>query len=158
MDRINWKIEKIVKKGNYNYAIVRNHPNRTKNDYVLEHRIVVENHIQRLLEKDEIVHHINEIKKDNRIDNLQIMKSDEHGKHHQEHVGLTLINLICPECQKKFIREARQTKARKPKCIFTACSPKCRGKFSRKIQMFGYTNEIINAINNNLGLEFNSKN
>jgi len=63
-----WDIEKTIKKGDYNYALVKDHPNATKNGYVLEHRIVMENHIGRLLTKDEIVHHINENKKDNRIE------------------------------------------------------------------------------------------
>lgn len=51
-----WKTEKIVSKGDYSYAIVRGHPNATKNGYVLEHRIVMENHLKRLLNPDEIVH------------------------------------------------------------------------------------------------------
>ena len=50
-----WKIEKIVKNGDYDYCIVRDHPNRTKNNYVLHHRIVVENHLGRLLDQSEIV-------------------------------------------------------------------------------------------------------
>ena len=61
-----WVIEKVISKGDYNYALVRGHPNATKNNYVLLHRIVMENKIGRLLTKNEAVHHINENKKDNR--------------------------------------------------------------------------------------------
>lgn len=50
-----WKIEKIVSKGDYDYCIVRNHPNRTSSDYVLHHRVVVENHLGRVLNSDEVV-------------------------------------------------------------------------------------------------------
>ena len=67
-----WNIRKIVSKGDYNYAVVPEHPNRTKNNYVLEHRVVMENHLGRLLNDDEVVHHINGNKKDNRIENLTI--------------------------------------------------------------------------------------
>lgn len=51
----NWKIKKIVKKGDYLYALVPEHPNKTKNGYVLEHRVIMENHLNRLLNSDEVV-------------------------------------------------------------------------------------------------------
>jgi len=50
-----WKVEKIVKKGAYLYALVPEHPYATKNGYVLEHRVVMENHLNRLLNPDEVV-------------------------------------------------------------------------------------------------------
>lgn len=49
-----WKIQKIVSKGDYNYAITKEHPKATKNGYVLEHRIVMENHLGRLLNSDHV--------------------------------------------------------------------------------------------------------
>ena len=65
-----WEIEKLIHKGDYMYALVPNHPNATKNGYVLYHRIIMENHLGRLLNADEVVHHINKDKFDNRIENL----------------------------------------------------------------------------------------
>ena len=53
-----WKIEKIVKKGDYLYAVVIEHPCSTKHGYVLHHRIVMENHLKRLLSHSEVVHHV----------------------------------------------------------------------------------------------------
>ncbi len=48
-----------------------------------EHILIMEAHIGRPLEKGEIVHHINEEKTDNRIENLQIMTIREHLLHHR---------------------------------------------------------------------------
>lgn len=45
---------------------------------VKQHRFFMENHLGRKLDKDEDVHHINGIKTDNRIENLQVIKHSEH--------------------------------------------------------------------------------
>jgi len=52
-----------------------NHP-FAKKGWISEHRYVVEQHIGRYLEDTEIVHHINMDKKDNRIENLHIFKTN----------------------------------------------------------------------------------
>lgn len=46
------------------------------------HSVIMEIHIGRKLKKDEIVHHVNGVKTDNRIENLEIMTRSEHAKHH----------------------------------------------------------------------------
>ena len=43
-----------------------------------EHRALMEQHLGRKLNRDEVVHHINGNKRDNSIENLQVMPLSDH--------------------------------------------------------------------------------
>lgn len=74
--------EKIFVSGYY-YLYKPDHPNAIKKGrYIAEHRYVLEQKIGRFLEKNEIAHHINEEKTDNRPENLQVLTISEHNKYH----------------------------------------------------------------------------
>lgn len=65
----------------YIYVWSPNHPNTTVRKYMLEHRLVMEKKIGRLLTKKEIVHHLNGIREDNRPENLALLSNQaEHRK------------------------------------------------------------------------------
>lgn len=151
----NWKGGCRIASG-YSYILMPDHPNSNKNGYVREHVLVMSNHLQRAITKNEIVHHINGIRRDNRIENLVLTTQSLHTSHH--HKGLIKPNSIknlrpatsesmkniwnttmnyrrikpkpCELCGKKIIR--RGSKKRPVKY----CSRACSNRVNRNIQKF----------------------
>ena len=80
----NWKGGKRITSQGYLEIKSSNHPFKNKQGYVPKHRLVVEKHLKRYLTKLEIIHHINEIKTDNRIKNLYLFsKRWQHCVYHR---------------------------------------------------------------------------
>lgn len=78
----------IITHNGYKMLKVPSHPYRDSKGYVREHRLVMEAKIGRYLKPDEVVHHINHDKLDNRIENLEITDLPTHTKeHHTGKVG-----------------------------------------------------------------------
>ncbi len=70
----------------YGYVFVYvgyDHPSANYQGCIQEHRLVMEQHLGRRLKRSEVVHHINGIRNDNRIENLRLCASNsEHVRQH----------------------------------------------------------------------------
>jgi hypothetical protein len=93
-DHNRWKGGKYLCRG-YWLVLKPDHPFCDSRGYVSEHRLVMEKHLGRYLQEWEIVHHINEIKTDNRIENLKLLVSQK--DHRQEH-RVDMTGRICLLC------------------------------------------------------------
>lgn len=131
-----FQISKIIKKGDYLYALVPSHPNATKNGYVLLHRVIVENEVDRLLTSEEVVHHINHNPYDCRLCNLKLMTKEAHRILHEKEKESLYAIIVCPECKNVFIKKIWKgyfDSIKTHNCIF--CSRSCNGKHARKLQL-----------------------
>ena len=145
-----WNGGKCADRG---YVLVKEagHPFADNRGYVREHRLIMEKHVGRLLTEYELVHHINGDKKDNRIENLEIVTRSVHKIIHAETGAATrfkkgnippVINghyKECPKCKKQFwitpSMEKHGNKYCSKECqknqVILSC-PVCEKTFTRK--------------------------
>lgn len=97
-----WKGGRLINKDGYVEIYSPDHPHGRKHTpYVLEHRLVMENHLGRYLTKEEVVHHVNGVKDDNRIENLELFATNG------EHLAETLKGQ-CPKWTPDGIRRIKE--------------------------------------------------
>ncbi len=65
-----WKLGKRKTTAGYIEIMDTSHSHCNNNGYVKEHRLIIENYLNRNLKIKEVIHHINGIKDDNRLINL----------------------------------------------------------------------------------------
>lgn len=80
-----WNGGQYISPSGYKYVICdRGHPRGVKkgkySDYIPEQYAVMEKHLGRYLKQDEVIHHLNGIKLDNRLENLMLCKNKR--EHH----------------------------------------------------------------------------
>lgn len=119
----------------YREVYIPSHPKARPNGCVLEHRIVAEQLVGRVLRDEEVVHHIDEKKDNNTVENLIVFVSqDDHARFHQTGVMIRnedntyyspITENVCENCNSTYVQD-------KSKVRF--CSKKCAGEFSRKVK------------------------
>jgi hypothetical protein len=100
---------------------------------VRQHRLLMERKLGRELSRREWVHHKNEDKRDNRIDNLQVMDAGDHLRHHRQKYPTTF---TCVPCGAKFQPHPGH-RYRNPR----HCSKRCFG-VARRV----YSDELLRSI------------
>ena len=92
----NWKGGRHTMTNGYIALLQPHHPRASARGYVYEHILVAEKHLERFLDKGEVVHHINGNKTDNRPKNLYVFENNsEHLKnHHKDYLASLTSNVI----------------------------------------------------------------
>lgn len=100
-----------------------------KKDYIYKlHKLILEYKLGRKLKPNEVSHHKNENKQDNRLENLEVKNKSKHQREHRIKIGKKSIKRICPICKgkKNYTRKMCQ------KCYLKI--PKKRNKLGRFIK------------------------
>ncbi len=75
-DSPHWQGGEIRNSQGYIFIKFLNHPFKDYKGYVRRSRLIMEKHLSRYLKTSEIVHHINKVKDDDRIENLMLFSSN----------------------------------------------------------------------------------
>jgi hypothetical protein len=84
----NWKGGRTVTPDGYVLIKQPDHPNADVRGYVYEHVLVASAHLGRPLAVGEEVHHRNENRADNRLENLEVTDRPHHRVHHRKRTDL----------------------------------------------------------------------
>lgn len=120
----NLKEKKIINVNGYEAVYYPSHPNAMSNGLVYLHRLVYENYINSILDTSIHIHHIDENKKNNSLDNLKPILPGQHMKIHIKHMNTVrmLYNKTCSICNKTIKTYRKSQKF---------CSLSCCGRYKR---------------------------
>jgi hypothetical protein len=95
-----WIGGRIIDGYGYVKILSPEHPYRDSRNYVKEHRLVMEKHLGRYLNQNELVHHRDENKQNNKLENLELITRSAHQNLHNPNKGnrKDYTGVVCLEC------------------------------------------------------------
>lgn len=106
-----WKGGRKRTPSGYVYVYAPDHANAAKDGYVFEHIKIMSDSLGRPLRKGETVHHINEIRDDNHVPNLEL-RSSRHGPGQRiDDLVLHAIGILCdyPDVATNIMKQLEKT-------------------------------------------------
>ena len=112
------------------YLILKMRTEQSDNLFKI-HRLLLEFKLGRKLKNNEVTHHINENKQDNRLENLEVKLKGQHQEQHQLKKGLLSNKNRCISCgnKKSYVSKRFQNKQLCQRCYLK--TEKIRDKFGR---------------------------
>lgn len=127
-----FEILSICKGGGYRYCRTSpKHPKANPMGLYPLHRVLMENKVGRILRSDEHVHHKDEDKTNDDIENLELLDAAEHARLHRPKPKM--VACVCPECGNAFETTARDRRKRVMRNMgLPCCSRSCGVKAGHK--------------------------
>lgn len=123
-----------MKNGPYELVIAPdNYPGkRYRGRYCYEHHLVYWQNTGIVPNETECIHHINDSRRDNRLDNLELVSKGDHNRIHHPKAQTTILE--CTHCHRKFERLARDVRRKRKigQTIFY-CNRRCMGVVQGRI-------------------------
>lgn len=145
-------VDRRTTTGKYVKVRVREHPN-ARNGYIVEHRVLVEDKLGRILEAHEAVHHIDGNRKNNNLSNLQLLTHAAHTSLHACRHGVNMLLLKCPTCGILFERERGKSHVSK-RTLSSSCSIECGHKFMWRLRKERSSKEVQKLLAENVVKEY----
>jgi len=110
----------------YRYFYDPKHPMANAAGIVYVHRAVMSEHLGRLLGSNEVVHHRDDDRSNNALENLKLMSKVEHDRYHNR--PILREDRTCPSCGDTFESAISGHLSK------TYCSVQCAGVANRKVE------------------------